>query len=248
VDSTCPPGTTNNRIDLGVLWENGRHQALLPVGSDPDSVAYGINEQGQAVGYLGTCTAANHAALWENGTAIPLPDLGTEVINQAWSIHNQGQIVGQVTSPDGQTEYAALWQNGAITNLGTLPGDFGALASGINNRGVVVGSTWDSNFYWSHAFIRQNGVMTDLNTLMPANSNLYATMGNKINERGQISAMATVLSGPDAGNIHAMLLTPVNESTRKSIADVARTLPKITLPANVGKQLLRRFGPGGFER
>jgi probable HAF family extracellular repeat protein len=250
VDSTCPPGTTNNRIDLGALWENGKSkpQALPPVGSDPDSIAYGINDRGQAVGYSGTCTAANHAVVWENGTPTPLPDLGTEVVNQAWGINNQGQIVGQVTSPDGQTEYAALWQNGALTNLGTLPGDFGALASGINNKGVVVGSTWDSNFYWSHAFIWQNGVMTDLNTLMPANSNLYATMGNKINERGQVSAMATVLSGPDAGNIHAILLTPVNESTRKSIADVARTLPKITLPANVGKQLWQRFGPGRFEQ
>jgi probable HAF family extracellular repeat protein len=250
VDSTCPPGTINNRIDLGALWENGKPkpQALPPLGSDPDSVAYGINDQGQVVGYSGTCTTANHAVVWKNGTPYPLPNLGVESLNLAWGINDQGQIVGEVTSPDGTTQYAALWQNGAITNLGTLPGDFGALASGINNQGQVVGSTWDSNFYWSHAFIWQNGVMTDLNTLMPANSNLYATMGNKINERGQISAMATVLSGPDAGNIHAILLTPVNQSIGKSVADVARTLPKITLPANVGQQLLRRFGPGQFGR
>jgi hypothetical protein len=30
-------------------------------------------------------------------------------------------------------------------------------------------------------------------------------MANEINERGQISGMAIVLSGPDAGNIHAFL-------------------------------------------
>jgi probable HAF family extracellular repeat protein len=107
-----------------------------------------------------------------------------------------------------------------------------------------VGSTWDSNFDWTHAFIYQNGVLTDLNTLMPADSNLYATMGNKINERGQISAMARVVTGPDAGNIHAILLTPVNESIGKSIADVARTHPKTNLPANVGDQLVHRFGLG----
>jgi hypothetical protein len=54
--------------------------------------------------------------------------------------------------------------------------------------------------------------MTDLNTLFPASSNLFATMANKINERGQISGMAIVLSGPDAGNIHAFLATAVNQA------------------------------------
>ena len=86
--------------------------------------------------------------------------------------------------------------------------------------------------------------MTDLNTLLPASSNLYATMANKINERGQISGMATVLTGPDAGNIHAFLATPANQSMGKSVAAVAPTRPKSNLPANVNKQLLRRLGLG----
>jgi hypothetical protein len=90
--------------------------------------------------------------------------------------------------------------------------------------------------------------MTDPNTLFPASSNLYATMANEINDRGQVSGMATVLTGPNTGKIHAFVATPVNASVGKSVADVARTLPKITLPANVGKQLLQRFGLGRFER
>jgi hypothetical protein len=61
----------------------------------------------------------------------------------------------------------------------------------------------------------------DLNTLFPASANLFATMANKINERGQISGMAIVLRGPDAGNIHAFLATPVNGSMGISVADVA---------------------------
>jgi len=89
--------------------------------------------------------------------------------------------------------------------------------------------------------------MTDLNALFPANSNLLATMANKINERGQISGMAIVQSGPDAGNIHAFIATPVNQSIDRSMADVARTLPKITLPAKVGKQILQRFGGSRVE-
>ena len=246
VDSTCPPNTTNNRIILPVLWEKRKAQPLPTLGSDPDGVAYGINNQGQAVGYSGTCTIPN-AVMWENNTATPLPDLGVPGA-VAFFINDQGQIVGQVTSADGTTAYAALWQNGAITNLGTLPGDLGAYASGINNQGQVVGTTYDFSGNFDHGFIWQNGVMTDLNTLFPAGANLYATMANEINERGQISGMATVLSGPHAGETHAFLATPVNASIGNSVADVARTHPKITLPANVGKQLLQRFGPSRFGR
>jgi probable HAF family extracellular repeat protein len=244
VDSTCPSGITNNRIDLPVLWEKGKAQTLPTVGSDPDGAAFGINNQGEAAGYSGTCTAANHAVLWENGTATPLPDLGVPGASFGIAINDQGQIVGQVFSADGTTVYGALWQNGAITSFGTLPGDFTSFAEGINNQGEVVGSTQLSNGDWSHAFIWQNGVMKDLNTLFPASSNLYATMANSINESGQISGMATVLSGANAGKIHAFLATPVNASEGTSVAEVARTLPKITLPANVGKQFLRRFGLG----
>jgi probable HAF family extracellular repeat protein len=245
VDSGCPPYKTTSPV----LWEKGKAQPLPTVGSDPDGVAYGINDQGQAVGYSGTCTAALHAALWQSGTAFPLPDLGFPRSNLAWGINDQGQIVGQVRSSDGTTKYPTLWQNDTMTNLGLLPGDFGASASGINNQGQVVGSAWDSNFNWSHGFIWQNGVLTDLNTLFPASSNLYAVMANKINDRGQISGMALVLSGPHAGKeIHAFLATPVNASVGKSVAEVARTHPKITLPANVGKQLFQRLGPGRFGR
>jgi probable HAF family extracellular repeat protein len=245
VDSGCPP----YRIELPVLWEKGKAQPLPTVGSDPDGVAYGINDQGQAVGYSGTCTTALHAVLWQNGAAFPLPDLGFPRSNLAWGINDQGEIVGQVRSADGTTKYPTLWQNDTMTNLGLLPGDFGASASGINNQGQVVGSAWDSNFNWSHGFIWQNSVLTDLNTLFPASSNLYTVMANKINDRGQISGMALVLSGPHAGKeIHAFLATPVNASVGTSVAEVARTHPKITLPANVGKQLLQRFGPGRFER
>ena len=90
--------------------------------------------------------------------------------------------------------------------------------------------------------------MTDLNTLFPASSNLFATMANKINERGQISGMAMVLSGPHAGDIHAFLATPVNQSIGRSVADVARTHPKFNQPANPGQQLLPRLRSGGFGR
>ena len=108
------------------------------MGSDPDSIAYGINEHGQAVGYSGSCIAVNHAVVWNNRTPTPLQDLGSGAI--AYGINNQGQIVGAVG--DGTTQYGALWQNGVLTNFNNLPpGDIGGLASGINNKGQVVEAT-----------------------------------------------------------------------------------------------------------
>jgi len=244
VDSTCPSGTTNNRIQLPVLWENGKPQAL-PTGSDPDGDAFWINDLGQAVGDTGTCgLATSHAASWENGILTTLPDFGTGAI--AYSINNGGQIVGTVVSADNSNQTGALWQNQTLITLGLLPGDAGGIATGINNKGQVVGSNWDSTFHWSHAFIWQNNVMTDLNTLFPDSINLRATMANKINERGQISGMAVVRRGPHKGEIHAFLATPVNQSVGRSVADVEPTRPESNLPANISQQHLQRFLLGRF--
>jgi probable HAF family extracellular repeat protein len=245
VDSGCPPFKTT----LGVLWNKGKAQPLPTVGSDPDGVAFGINNRGQAVGYSGTCTTALHAVVWENGTAVVLPDLGYPRSNIAFVINNRGQIAGKVRTADGTTYVAALWQpDGTLTNLGILPGDFAAFATGINNRGQVVGNNFDSSFNWSHGFIWQNGAMTDLNTLIPADSNLFIISASNINDHGQISGMATVVSGPHTGDIHAYLATPSDEDLGKSVADVVRTHPKITVPANAGKQLSLRSGHCRLEK
>ncbi len=244
-DPGCPP----RRIQLPVVWENGnaQPQSLPTVDNDPDGDALWINDKGQAVGQSNNCSLSIiHAVSWKNGTASQLPDYRTGAI--ALSINDQDQIVGTVGSSDGTTQFGALWQGDELTNLGILPGDVGGIASGINNRGQVVGSNFDANLNWSHAFIWQNGVMTDLNTLFPASSNLFATMANKINERGQISGMAIVLRGPHAGDIHAFLATPVNQSIGTSIADIAPTHPKSNLPANVRNQLLSRFRLGRLLR
>lgn len=231
-DSSCP-ASSPSKIDLPLIWEDGKAQALSTASGDPDGEAQGINERGQVVGYSGDCIRAHHAMLWEDGAAIALPGLGIERSNIANGINDRGQIVGQSRTPDGSTFVAVLWQNRVIRNLGTLPGDFASIATGINNRGQVVGSTLDSSFNWSHGFIWQDGVMTDLNTLFPADSNLFATMANKINEHGQISGMATVLSGPHAGDIHAFVATPVNERIDRSVADVVSGHPQSKLPTNV---------------
>jgi probable HAF family extracellular repeat protein len=241
VDSTCPSGTTNNRIDLPVLWYKDKAQVLPTIGSDPDGVAFGINNQGQAVGYSGTCTAVNHAVVWDNDTATPLPNLGNPYA-VAYAINSHGQIVGQAINSDG-TPLAALWQNNTVTSLGgLLPGDVASFATSINDQGQAVGSSFNSQNSWSHGLIWQNGVTIDLNTLFPASAHLFVISASNINDSGQIAGMAVEMAGPHAGNIvHAYLATPVNENMGKSVAEVVPTPPTINLPAaNVGKQFSPR--------
>lgn len=246
VDSSCPANTTNNRTQLPVLWENGKAKArALPTGNDPSGNALWINDRGEIVGFTGACAATNHAVVWNHGNVSTLADNGTGA--EAFGNNNRGQIVGFVGAPGSGIPNAALWQNDMLINLGLLTGDLGGIASGINDKGQVVGSNFDSQGNWNHAFIWQNNVMTDLNALFSKNSNLFAVMANKINERGQISGMAIVRNGPDKNNIHAFIATPVNESIGRSVADDEPTRPKSNLPAKVGKQLLQKLGDSQVE-
>ena len=240
-DSTCPQGIENFMVDLPVMWDKGIAMALPTVGGDPDGVAFGINNRGQAVGYSGTCTAANYAVVWENGTATKLPDLG-DPGGIAFAINSHNQVVGQAVNSDG-TALAAIWQNHTVAALGgLLPGDVSSFATSINNRGQAVGSSFDSRGNWSHGLLWQNGGMIDLNTVFPASSNLYVVSASNINESGQIAGMAVDISESHAGIIvHAFLASPVDEDQGKSVADAVQTHPEITLPAaNVGKQLSPR--------
>jgi probable HAF family extracellular repeat protein len=233
-DSGCPPIKQPGTTILPVMWEKGEIRALPTLPGEPDGFVQGLNDQGQAVGATGTCTSfAIHAVLWENDHAFQLADLG-HTGSDAYAINDYGQAVGYVSTTDGSTIVASLWQNGAhgaVTNLGILPGDGAAFATGINNRTQVVGSTFNSQG-WSRGFIWQDNLMTDLNTLISKDSNFYIIAASNINQRGQISGMAMVLTGPDKDKIHAILLTPSSEEIGESAADFARTHPHSTVPEN----------------
>jgi probable HAF family extracellular repeat protein len=249
LDTTCTSGTTNDQIALPAMWEKGTAKPLPLVSGDVDGDAFWINDQGQAVGYSGNCVSATHGASWKNGVVSILNDLGNGAIAQG--INNRGQISGEIGSADGSTFQGGVWLDGAdgpVTKIDLPLGDAAGFASGINDRGQVVGSTLDAKFSWSHAFVWQNNVLTTLDTVFPASANLNPVMGNKINERGQISGMAIVMSGPHKGDIHAFLATPVNEKIEQSVADVMPSHPQANLSANVNKQLLQRAGVKRFAQ
>jgi probable HAF family extracellular repeat protein len=102
----------------GCTSANGPQQAFVtgafgedPLDIDPngsESVAYGINQKGQAVGFKLFGDAA-HAFIWQGGLMTDLNTLLTPassgwVLTSATDIDDAGQIIGYGTNPSGQTD------------------------------------------------------------------------------------------------------------------------------------------------
>jgi probable HAF family extracellular repeat protein len=258
-DPTCAPPPTGTQVLQfeAVLWEPGTHhiQELPPLHGDPDGAATAINEKGQIVGISGTCDvavgaySAKHALLWEDGNVINLPTLGGAGWNTPYAINNRGEIAGFADLPGDVSGgvltpnfHAVLWtKDHVIHDLGTLPGDTISEATGINDRGQIVGVSFPS----SHAFIWQDGVMTDLNTLIPSDSALELIGTGDIDDRGEITGQACVLSnGACTSEEPAFLAIPDCDWDAN-----AATMPAsnhVQVPDNIREQLLNRATFGHF--
>jgi probable HAF family extracellular repeat protein len=229
-----------------VIWKSGHIYQLPTLPGDPVGVAYAINNFGQAVGSTGVCGAGNfpvqeHGVLWQNGKAIDLGNLGSNINNNPEDINCRGDVVGFANLVGDETFHAYLWRRGVMSDLGTLPGDIHSVGQAINCQGQVVGRTSDADFN-GVGYLWENGVMSDLNTLIPADSPLYITDANGINDLGQIVAVGVT----SAGEAHACLLTPIGEdpSGARPAARQSVPRPEMALPERY-RQLLqlprRRF-------
>lgn len=245
-----------------VVWgpKNGQMRELHPLHGDPDGAATAINQKGQIVGISGTCDvavgafSAKHAVLWENGKVINLGSLGGAGWNTPLSINNRGEIVGFSDLPGDVSNgvltpnfHAFIWtKEQGMRDLGTLPGDSLSEATGINDRGQVVGVSFPS----SHAFIWQDGVMTDLNNLIPPDSSLSLISTGDINDRGEITGQACVLSkGVCTSETPAFLAVPREHCTESDAASAeaqagASEAPMAVLPENLRQQFMRRLAFG----
>ena len=243
-----------------VVWgpNPGQVEALAVFPGDSVAAALAINDTGQVVGTSGPCQgpssglALRHALLWERDTVTLLGGLGGAMSNAANGINNRGQVVGQSDLPGDTVTHAFLWQKGVMTDLGTLPGDSNSMAFDINEKGQVVGVSCAENFN-CRAFLWEDGVMTDLNTLIPPNSPLFLTFGAGINDRGEITGTACVLSdGVCSSAVPAFLAVPCNdehgghEPCAGGVTGEAPAAPaigqrsRITLPEHIRKG--RSFG------
>lgn len=120
------------------------------------SVAYGLNDRGQAVG----SDIFDRAIVWNGTQATALPSLNG-LSAQAAAINNAGQIVGWSMSPDTFGFHATLWQDGQPTHLRSLGGP-NSFANDINESGLVAGSAESATR--TEATIWRDGVVHGLGT------------------------------------------------------------------------------------
>jgi probable HAF family extracellular repeat protein len=250
-----------------VIWQpNGEIRKLHPLHGDTVGFAWGINDNGEAVGTSGLCSNTSippafvsgpHAVRWDKeGSPHLIPGLG-HINNIATSINNRGEVAGTSQLSDG-TFRSFLWTRETGTHdIGSLPGSVVTVAPcchTMNDKGEITGFVIDGKgnmraFFWKHK------VMVDLNTLIPKNSPLYLLASESINARGQIAGWGV----NSKGDVHAFLATPCGrddgdrtdedvrwcrvEGTDTSAGpDMSTQRPNVVLSENARKQLQQRLG------
>lgn len=235
----------------------GAKRVLAPLPGDSTSAATAINDAGEVVGISGDCGvavgafSARHSVLWLNGHPVRLPTLGGQGWNTPMAINSLGTVVGFSDTPgdvvNGQLTpnfQAFVWDpvNG-IHQLPTYPGDVLSEATGINDFGQIVGTSFPAAG-GSRLVLWQNGKVYDLNQLLPADSPLLAQASGDINDHGEITGFACVVSGNVCGNeVHAFvaILAPGSGQDAESRAGAERhVLVPPQLQARMRQML--RFG------
>ena len=139
-------------------WENGNMIDLGTLPGDNGSIAYDINDSGQAIGYSSnSLLRQSHATLWSNGQVIDLGTLGGNM-SAAIAINNKGQVAGfDTVGGNGAPNHAFIWEDGEMADLNSLidrdSGWFLQQVSGINDSGQIVGQGINRATGQSHAFL-----------------------------------------------------------------------------------------------
>src|SRR3984893_2223794 len=113
----------------------------IPAAQGANSVALGINNKGEVVGY--SFQGDDYQAFLYSSSSKTLTDVGSlgGKINAACAINDAGQIVGYSQDGNGNLQAFVVSRQQPMASLGTLDGASTSEAFGINNSGAVVGDS-----------------------------------------------------------------------------------------------------------
>jgi probable HAF family extracellular repeat protein len=124
------------------LFAQPRYQITrIPTTQDGNSVALGINNRGEVVGY--SFKGDEYQAFRYSSSDTTLTDVGSlgGKINAACAINDTGQIVGYSQDGNGNLLAFISSRNQPIASLGTIDGASTSEAFGINSSGAAVGDS-----------------------------------------------------------------------------------------------------------
>lgn len=167
------------------VWRNGVAQNIFGT-SDGFVDVFGLNNQGDAVGYSGSGFGV--ATLWQGQNVVELPTpQGTRSV--AVDLNDRGQIVGRYESIGSSgSPRAVVWQNNVMTELVMPDGAYASFANAVNNHGWIAGGSGSSETF-SRATLWRNGVATVLPTL-----------GGNISQANGINSLGHIVGASAQGN------------------------------------------------
>ena len=165
------------------------------------TVANGLSNRGQIVGYFRDASNRTHGFLLDRGRFTSL-DFPAAVATVAEKVNDAGQIVGYYIDATG-LPHGFLYQYGGFAQV-DFPGSVDTLVFGINSAGEMVGSYDDANFV-THSFILRNGAFRSFDSPFAAQSEALA-----INDQQIVAGINWNDSGPFTGFVTDGRFAPYN--------------------------------------
>jgi probable HAF family extracellular repeat protein len=130
------------------------------------TVARGINNSGETVGFYQTTSCTNYDVNVPNCptlgfkyvhntyTTVMVPNSTSTAVN---GVNDLGDIVGFYTNADGTRHGFIWWHTGTVRTIDAPKTQYSTIAMGINKAGVVVGGVWgigqtgtfaEGGWYW----------------------------------------------------------------------------------------------------
>jgi probable HAF family extracellular repeat protein len=180
--------------------------------SGENSVARGINFNGDVAGWTSKTFGVDQAVIYTNGGVVPLPIPANT--SRALAISDSGQVAGEFTDNTGT--FGFLWDAATgLTQIGTLPGAAASSATAVNTFQDVVGySTTPTDSYPHKAIIwtRQSG----MRVLLPKFAG--STVAYGINGTGTVVGYAM-----NKTSTKAFVVTAAGRTTYYELPAVSRT-------------------------